>query len=442
MVTIDIGNISEMLYWEFSAFLTVWPAILISFFVQKKKHYWIKLLCFLCGFIALITILQLNGIIYFNVWWGGYALQLISFGVFFLLSDISLKEKCYLEVWSLAFQNLMAQIPGLVVTTIDPDHMSDLMGITKLVSAIVFYTLAAFVIRFCIFRGIQDISWWEVAESFLITEGVALFNGYIFRRQEKTSIGIRDNMVFILQAFAMLCVILVLLMQLEIRYRKKMQMENEMRERIWSLEKKQFEERKEQIDLINRKCHDLKHQIAALEFVSDKKDYEQSIQEMKDAVQMYDDDLHTGNLALETIIKEKKLQYEEEGIVLKCVVEGIPKDFMDVVDLYVLLGNILDNAMESVKQLSDESERLVEMRLYRDRNMIRMDFRNRQNGVLRYSSGLPVSTQVQDGNHGFGMQSIQHIVEKYNGAMTIDTENGVFLLKIMIPVSKENSLSQ
>ena len=77
---------------------------------------------------------------------------------------------------------------------------------------------------------------------------------------------------------------------------------------------KQFEERKEQIDLINRKCHDLKHQIAALEFISDKKEYEQSIREMKDAVQMYDEDLHTGNLALETIIKEKNCNTTKNGL--------------------------------------------------------------------------------------------------------------------------------
>ena len=442
MIEFDVNNTSEMLYWGFSASLMIWPSILISFFVKKKNHYWIKLVCFICGFFAFIAILQLNGIIYFNVWWGEYLLLLISFSVFFLLSDISLKEKCYLEIWSLAFQNLLAQLPGLIAATIDPDRMLELMGISKLVSSVVFYALAALVIRFCISRGIQDISWWEVAESFLVTEGVVLFNRYIFRRQEQSNIGIHDNMVFILSAFAMLCVILVLFMQSEIRYRKKVQMENEMRERIWSLEKKQFEERKEQIDLINRKCHDLKHQIAALEFVSDKKEYEQNIQEMKDAVQMYDDDLHTGNLALETIIKEKKLQYEKEGIVLKCVVEGIPQDFMDVVDLYVLLGNILDNAMESVEQLADEMERIVEIRLYRDRKMVRMVFRNRYDGVLRFNSGLPVSTKLQDGNHGFGMKSIKHIVDKYTGAMTIDAENGVFLLKIMIPVLKENSLTQ
>ena len=437
MTAINQEKAFEMLYWGFSSFLTIWPPILISFFVKKKSHYWIRLGCFVCGFLAFVELLLWNGIIYFNVWWGAYLLHLISFSAFFLLCDISLKEKCYLEVWNLAFQNLMAQLPGLVATTIDPEHMSELMGICKFVSAIVFYILAAFVIRFCISRGIRDISWWEVAQSFLITEGVARFNGYIFRRQEKTLIGIHDNMVFLLQAFAMLCVILVLFMQMEIHYRKKMQLENDMRERIWSLEKKQFEERKEQIDLINRKCHDLKHQIAALEYVSDKKDYQKSIQEIKDAVQMYDEDLHTGNLALETIIKEKKLQCEKEGIVLKCVVEGIPQEFMDVVDLYVLLGNIVDNTMESVMQLTDALERIIEIRLYRDRNMIRMVFRNRYKGTIRFDSGLPVSTKPQDGYHGFGLKSIAQIVEKYSGAMTIDTDNEVFLLKIMIPVPKE-----
>ena len=331
-------------------------------------------------------------------------------------------------------ENLMAQLPGLLATSIDPENMQNLMKICRVVTAVVFYVIAALIIKFCTSRNDHEISWWEVAQAAVVTIAVAAFNRYIFRRVETNLTGDQGNLGFFLQAFAALCVMMVLFMQLEIHYRKKLEMDTKLKERIWSLEKKQFEERKEQIDLINRKCHDLKHQIAALEFVSDKSEYKRNILELKNAVQMYDEDMHTGNLALETIIKEKKLQYEQEGVTLKCVVNDIPKEFMDVVDLYVLLGNILDNALESIKKLDRKNDQIVEMHLYRDRNMIRLISRNRYDGELHFQNGLPVSTKDNNGYHGFGLQSIRNIVEKYKGAMTIDTENEVFLLKILIPI--------
>ena len=49
---------------------------------------------------------------------------------------------------------------------------------------------------------------------------------------------------------------------------------------------------------------------------------------------------------------------------------------------------------------------------------------------------LPVTTKKDKDFHGFGMKSIQYAAQKYNGQMSIHTENNIFVLRISIPVQQ------
>ena len=109
----------------------------------------------------------------------------------------------------------------------------------------------------------------------------------------------------------------------------------------------------ENVDLINRKCHDLKHQIAALRRISDRREREESIQALEQSVMIYDSVVKTGNDILDTVLTEKSLLCESRGITLTCVADGDCLDFMDGVDIYTIFGNALDNAIESVTPLDD-----------------------------------------------------------------------------------------
>lgn len=62
---------------------------------------------------------------------------------------------------------------------------------------------------------------------------------------------------------------------------------------------------KEAIDIINIKCHDLKHQIGALAKMDDPLARSKYLQEVSEAVSIYDAVYHTGNKALDYILREK-----------------------------------------------------------------------------------------------------------------------------------------
>ena len=191
------------------------------------------------------------------------------------------------------------------------------------------------------------------------------------------------------------------------------------------------------IDIINRKCHDLKHQIAALRHVSSA-EAEGSLREIEKSVQIYDSVLQTDNDALNTLLTEKKLVCDGRGIALTAMVDGKAIAFMDPIDLYTLLGNALDNAIECELQYP-EPVRSISLTIAPRGRMLLIRLSNYYEGTLQLRDGLPSTTKPDRDNHGFGMQSMRAIAEQYHGTLECGKEGETFLLAIVVPLPKETA---
>jgi len=99
-------------------------------------------------------------------------------------------------------------------------------------------------------------------------------------------------------------------------------------------------------------------------------------------------------------------------------------------DIYVLFGNALDNALRAVNTLG-EDKRVISLSVKRRGQMTSVDVRNWFDGELKWVGGLPQSTKQADGYHGYGMQSMREVVEKYGGELVIGTDNGVFSVNML-----------
>ena len=196
----------------------------------------------------------------------------------------------------------------------------------------------------------------------------------------------------------------------------------------------QYRISKENIDLINQKCHDLKHQIAALRSLRDADEIDRQISEMEKAVMIYDSAIKTGNTALDVVLTEKSLLCEANGINLTCLVDGRSLDFVKVVDLYSMFGNALDNAIESVMKEEDRQKRVIQVVGYREQNFLLIRVRNYCENPPVLVDDLPLTTKEENGYHGFGIKSIRATAEKYGGEIAIETGACFFSLQILLPV--------
>jgi sensor histidine kinase regulating citrate/malate metabolism len=194
-------------------------------------------------------------------------------------------------------------------------------------------------------------------------------------------------------------------------------------------DEKHYEMNKATIQLIDIKCHDLRHQIRTLKN-SGQVISKDELQSIEDAIHIYDTRMKTGNQSLDVILQEKSLICKQNNIVFNCILDGSALSFMKESDIYSLFGNIVDNAIESSMKIANPDQRVITLKIHKVANGVFAYEENRYVGDLVFKDGLPVSTKGDDRYHGFGMKSIRMIVESYHGTMNITTKDGVFALSL------------
>lgn len=233
----------------------------------------------------------------------------------------------------------------------------------------------------------------------------------------------------------LMCLV-ILYLQNELFKKSEMKQELALMNLLWKKEQDQYQLTKENIALINQKSHDLKHQIRALRKAS-KEELDTYLDEMEDSVRIYEAIVKTGNDVFDTILTEKSLYCKDRGIQVSCVADGSQMDFINTVDLYAILGNAMDNAIEAVEKFDELEKRQIDVMIYRQQNFLVMNIINPIDGNLIYEGEFPVTTKGDKKFHGYGLRSIKYILNKYDGVLNISEEDGCFSLKILIPIPNE-----
>ena len=233
--------------------------------------------------------------------------------------------------------------------------------------------------------------------------------------------------------------ITLLYLQSALFKKSSMRKELETIQLLWHQQKGQYQLSKETIELINHKCHDLKHQVQAIRAVKDEKERETYLEKIEKSVQIYSAIVRTGNEILDTILTEKSLICENSGIHINCVADGSLLAFMNPVDLYTLFGNALDNAIEAVRKLESKEKRVIDIMLYERQSFLMLQIVNPMCGEVKFEDGLPLTTKAKNGYHGYGMKSMLHTIQKYEGHLTTEVKNGCFYFNVMLHLERDSN---
>lgn len=194
---------------------------------------------------------------------------------------------------------------------------------------------------------------------------------------------------------------------------------------------RRFDLSKELIELANRSCHDLKHSLQALKLAGEE-ERQEFIQSTEETIRLYQKYAPSGSLVLDALLTEKARYCDERQITMSCSVDGANLDFLSVTDLYALLGNAIDNAIECVDALPDPEQRVVSLTIRHHHAFLSIQTNNYCAAAPSFQDGLPLTTK-DGGLHGYGLKSIRYIVKKYGGSVRASFQDHVFILQIMLP---------
>lgn len=207
--------------------------------------------------------------------------------------------------------------------------------------------------------------------------------------------------------------------------------ENETVRLLLTQSSKQYQIAKQNMEQVNIKCHDLRHQIRL--FRGAGRIDESVLKEMEQAVDAYDTTVKTGNSALDVLLTEKSQICRSKQIGFTCMADGKGLAYMEPADLYALFGNALENAIEATEQLTDTAQKQIVLTVRPVEGFCSVHLQNYTKEPLRLENGLPVTSKQDRLNHGFGTRSMQLLVEKYGGELTFQQEADVVNIYMLLP---------
>ena len=214
----------------------------------------------------------------------------------------------------------------------------------------------------------------------------------------------------------------------------KMRLELQSVQNVLQNQYLQYKQSRESIDLINYKYHDLKHQIEVLRREQDSEKRNAFLNQMEDEIKQYELTNKTGNSVLDTVLTSKSMYCEKHEITLTSVVDGQLLEFMETMDICSIFGNALDNAIESVLKIENKEKRLIHVAVSKQKAFLMICIENYFEDKLKFSNGQLETTKKDSNFHGYGIKSIRYTVNKYDGAVDIDSKDNWFNLRILIPL--------
>lgn len=423
---------------------------LFCFRLKKRNNFVLRLIVgavgvFVIGFVLSIIFYYIGFTIF-----GRIFVNLLLFGLSFVYLTVCFKEKIltliFCAIAGYTLQNLAYQICSIFwnygIQNSWFDSLIISVGIQHIMLAYYICIFPIFIavcvcFYFLVSKRIAEISVSNIniirivvisISTFVV---VALLNALNDYYQSESL-----HLFIISSCFASVCCIFILCYQGGFLDRQKMANELEISERLKALERKQLEVSRETIDLINIKCHDMRHQIRELQMNSSAESNREALREIENTINIYDSKVQSGNETLDVLITEKSLLCVQRKIQLTCMIDGSRLNFISPPDMYALFGNIIENAIEAVSQIEDENKRIIEFTIKNKNDLVFVQVSNYFKGELQFVNGLPVTSKDDVNYHGFGTKSIKAYTKKYRGEVSFSVDDDVFNVAIVFPINK------
>lgn len=403
--------------------------------MEKRPHFWYRM----GGFVIIVAA---ETILFQNIWGGEIWLELwsklLSCMIMVLLManawEMSFSAAIYNSIWGISLWQLLNEV-WKMSRIVWQDFITK--NITREIIWIVFlFGFNYWIVTYTIAEWMQKDRKKKIGPRQLLS-AILIFLIIEMISYAPVMRGLHNyNEDWKFLYLSQLMCLVILYLQNELFKKSEMKQELAAINMLWKNEQHRYQLSKENIALINQKCHDLKHQVRALKQVR-QEEFDAYLKEIEENISVYEAIVKTGNNVFDTILTEKSLYCKDRGIQVSCVADGSQMDFIGTVDLYAILGNAMDNAIEAVEKFEDVEKRQIDVMIYRQQNFLIMNFINPIAEKLVYEEELPITTKGDKQFHGFGLRSIWHLVKKYDGTLNISEEDGCFSLKILIPIPSE-----
>lgn len=187
----------------------------------------------------------------------------------------------------------------------------------------------------------------------------------------------------------------------------------EMAEHHFKLQQTYYDQLRAQHEDIRALWHDIAKYIRAAQIETVSEAMTQANEMLNAVISVVD----VNNPVVSAILNEYHHSAKKLDITLLLDVQIPPKLFVTAADLYVLIGNTMDNAIEACSEMPLE-QRVISLSLKTHNDMLFFDIQNPYLDTHK--------KQYRGNTHGYGLKNVSRCIEKYRGTLDTNNENGIF----------------
>lgn len=186
-------------------------------------------------------------------------------------------------------------------------------------------------------------------------------------------------------------------------------------------------------DEIIRLRHDYKNFVIGILTEIRNKNYktiEERLTEQASVLERFSSNSVTGNSIIDTVLSYKTSAAGEKGIDVRVSHKYMQDIYVSGIDMAILLGNALDNAIEASERLTDTEKKYIDVVVHVNNGQIFITVKNavRTNVDVQHLQ----TTKENSFSHGYGILNMRSIAQKYDGSVTFDCEENVFSTFIIL----------
>ncbi len=194
----------------------------------------------------------------------------------------------------------------------------------------------------------------------------------------------------------------------------------------------------EALQSIRAQRHDFKNHISCiygLLLLEKNKEAFEYVKKFTDEVTEFDVILETDNSIISSLLNMKLIKTRSEKIEFQTNIY-LPREIkLDTLDISIILGNLLDNAIEACSHAEDK---FISIGIYEKENHLIIKVENSKSNKVKVDESRlknNFTTKTKDiESHGYGLANVQKTVDKYKGLIKIEDNIDVFNVDISIPL--------
>lgn len=248
---------------------------------------------------------------------------------------------------------------------------------------------------------------------------------------------VTDKLIFVIISFITISMDIFTVISI-IKSKSAMHYKNisKINEYYMEIQLQYFEAYKNSQKETRRLKHDMKNHLICINDLCSKEKYSEVsdyVKTLQDSISTLETIFNTGNSIADSIINEKYSIIEKNHISFE--LKGLFGEniLIKPVHICTIFANAIDNAIEACMKIEEISHRRIDIEIKNSRNFLVLSFRNSIKEQLKLKDNKIKTSKQDEENHGFGLENIRAVVNKYKGDFEIKVIKDTFEISIVLP---------